>query len=397
MRKVSVYKCPHCGAKYKSLQTWGNHITSVHPGMIPDGWSYARYLYFIQTGKRHGNCIVCKNETEWNDVTKKYERFCKNPKCKEEYREMFKKRMISKYGKVHLLDDPEQQRKMLANKKISGTYTFRDGVKVTYTGTYELDFLKMLDMFLYFNGNDILCPSPHTYYYDYINENDKEHEGKHFFIPDAYIPSLNLEIEIKQNTNTHPKLLKIDKVKEQLKDEMMKNLTGVNYIKIVEKDYSEFFDLIDILGNSVATESAIVKFDEKYLFREKKEIRNLSEFKFGYLDKSLVSAYVNNCKSLSEIVFSPNSRGEILVDNDNVVGYYIVEDVEGIIWLKHLYVSSEYRGTKLGRKLFTRALNQYKITNIAVDITNEIAINIFMQYGFVEYSRNSTKLFLFKP
>ena len=43
------------------------------------------------------------------------------------YREQFKKRMIDKYGRVHLLNDPEQQRKMLQNRKISGYVEFKDG------------------------------------------------------------------------------------------------------------------------------------------------------------------------------------------------------------------------------------------------------------------------------
>ena len=42
-----------------------------------------------------------------------------------------------------------------------------------------------------FDSDDVMTPSPHTYYYEYGGE-------KKFYIPDVYIPSLNLEIEIKQ-------------------------------------------------------------------------------------------------------------------------------------------------------------------------------------------------------
>lgn len=244
MQAVSSYKCPHCGEKYKSLKVWGNHVSSKHPNLIPKGWSYARYFYFIQTGKKEGHCVECKNPTEWNEGSQKYERFCKNPKCKEVYRQRFVNRMMGTHGKVHLLNEPEQQRKMLAAKKISSEYTFKNGTKLPYTGTYELDFLKMLDTFLHFNPNDLMMPSPHTYYYDYKNPEDTEHEGRHFYIPDAFIPSLNLEIEIKQNTNKHPKILRIDKVKEAQKDAMMRTIPGINYIKIVEKSYSDFFEFI---------------------------------------------------------------------------------------------------------------------------------------------------------
>lgn len=218
---------------------------SQHPEIIPEGYTPARYFYYLQTGKTGNQCIICKSPTEWNEGTGKYERFCKNPKCKEQYREIFKKRMINRHGKVTLLDDPEQQRKMLEAKKNHGEMRFpADGGYIGYNSTYEQDFLLMLATFLKCNASDIMGPSPHTYYYEYKNPNDKEHEGRKFYIPDYWIPSLNLEIEIKQNTSTHLKILAIDKVKEAQKDEMMKKIPGVRYIKIVDKDYSEFFDLL---------------------------------------------------------------------------------------------------------------------------------------------------------
>ena len=39
MQKVKSYKCPSCGMKYKSLTTWGNHVSVHHPECIPQGWS----------------------------------------------------------------------------------------------------------------------------------------------------------------------------------------------------------------------------------------------------------------------------------------------------------------------------------------------------------------------
>jgi uncharacterized protein YdcH (DUF465 family) len=113
-----------------------------------------------------------------------------------------------------------------------------------YDSSYGKDFFEMLDTFLGWDGADIIAPSPHTYYYTY--------EGKeHFYIPDAYSTSLNLEIELKDggdNPNMHPKIQSVDKVKEKLKDEVMESLKDqVNYIKICNKDYSGFFALLSEL------------------------------------------------------------------------------------------------------------------------------------------------------
>jgi hypothetical protein len=203
-----------------------------------------QFYYYLKTKKKCGSCVICKKPTKWNAKTLKYHRFCDNPKCKEKYREMFKNRMIGKYGKVCLLDDPDQQKKMLANRSISGTYKWSDGSIKTYTGSYELSFLKFLDLMMNYDSSDVMCPSPHTYFYEYENK-------KHFYIPDFFIPSLNLEIEIKDggdNPNMHHKIQDVDKVKEKLKDEVMKsNKSNFNYLKIVNKNNQMFLNYLIVV------------------------------------------------------------------------------------------------------------------------------------------------------
>ena len=238
--------CKFCDKLMKDEEQYADHIETKHQEMIIPGMVPRQFVYFLRTGKTHGNCVMCKGETKWNPKTNKYHRFCDNPKCKEEYRETFKNRMIGKYGKVVLCNDPEMQRKMLAARKISGKYQFSDhnpNHVIPYTGSYELDFLMFLDLIMDFPFEDIMSPSPHTFFYEY--------EGKkHFYIPDVFIPSLNLEIEIKDggdNPNTHPKIMAVDKVKEQLKDAVMADKSvPFNYIKIVNKEYKKFFKYLEI-------------------------------------------------------------------------------------------------------------------------------------------------------
>ena len=151
--------------------------------------------------------------------------------------------MVGKYGKTTLLNDPDHQRKMLSHRKISGVYRWSDNpnIEISYTGSYELDFLKFLDIAMDFDGEDVIGPSPHTYYYIY--------EGKkHFYFPDFFIPSLNLEVEIKDggdNPNTHHKIVEVDKVKEKLKDEVITKNGTFSYIKIVNKEYRKFFTFLE--------------------------------------------------------------------------------------------------------------------------------------------------------
>ena len=239
--KRRIY-CNFCDYFCYDTDDYSSHLEKKHFESIPKNMTPDQFAYYLRTGKDHGNCIICKNNTSWNKITHKYNRFCNNPKCKERYRDIFKKRMIGKYGKTTLLDDPEQQKKMLANRKISGKYLWRDHVhEFTYTGSYEKSFLEFLDRVMNFDADDLMAPSPHTYWYEYNG-------NKHFYIPDFYIPSLNLEIEIKDggdNPNMHHKIQDVDKVKEQAKDDIMMN-NETNYIKIVNKKNEDFLKYLSM-------------------------------------------------------------------------------------------------------------------------------------------------------
>jgi hypothetical protein len=217
-------------AKYKM----GDHYDKIHKELLPKDMSGYQWFYYTMTGKDHGSCIICKNNTRFNNLSMKYSRFCDNPACKQKYRDEFKERMIGKYGKIHLLNDPEKQKEMLGNRKISGTYTWSDrSVTLNYAGSYELDFLKFLDLQCKWVSSDIISPSPHVFEYKY---NDQIH----FYIPDFFIPSLSLQIEIKGDGSS---IRNMDKNK--IKDELMRsNINYFNYIKIVNKNYKEFLDII---------------------------------------------------------------------------------------------------------------------------------------------------------
>lgn len=251
-QKRRIY-CKFCDFFCYSADDYVSHLEKHHNELIPENMTPWQFYYYLKTNKTHGNCIICKSETKWNETTHKYNRFCNNPKCKEKYREVFKNRMIGKYGKTTLLNDPEQQKIMLSKRKISGEYLWSDHVHVLqYTGTYEKSFLIFLDHVLNFDPNDILSPSPHTYWYDY--------EGKkHFYIPDFFIPSLDLEIEIKDggdNPNNHHKIQEVDKVKEQLKDEVMKK-NKFNYIKIVNKENKKILEYLDKARENINNDQPI--------------------------------------------------------------------------------------------------------------------------------------------
>ena len=247
--KPVTQKCLICGLKFKNKSYLVSHIEKKHGDQIPKDWSPSRYENYLRTGKEHGSCIVCKKNTDWNESTWKYNRLCGDPKCIQAVADKAENNCVNALGKgrKELLEDPEMQRKMIYSKKNSGKYEWTNGDELNdnnyYDSSTSKQFLEMLDVFLNLDPADVYSPSPNTYPYKY--------EGReHQYIPDHYIASLNLEVEIKEpkdNQNMHPKIQAVDKVKEKLKDEMMESRKDVNYIKINGNDYAEFFAYVNYL------------------------------------------------------------------------------------------------------------------------------------------------------
>lgn len=306
---MKKFKCPFCDEVTTELEGMHEHIEEEHETSLPANVSINEFYYSHRTGKTHGNCVMCKRPTKWNVNTNKYNRFCGREECKEQYVAEVRKRMVGKYGKTTLLNEPEHQKKMLKNRSISGTYKWSDNKHDTdYTGSYELDFLKYLDLFLEFDPNDVIMPSPHTYYYDY--------EGKqHFYIPDAFIPSLNLEIEIKDggdNPNMHHKIQDVDKVKERLKDEVMTSQKTRSYVKILNKEYSTFIQFLlmkkDEFSENGNTEKPvfILKKEKTYTTEELKEnalLESTSSFSTKLIDKQQrIAVYLEKIRDCENMV-----------------------------------------------------------------------------------------------
>jgi hypothetical protein len=103
-----------------------------------------------------------------------------------------------------------------------------DGREFVYTGEYERDFLEYCDRFLEWPGEDIVAPAPFEVIYVLDGK-------KHVYIPDAYLMSLDLVVEIK-GTSMYQKR---DREKEEAKDRVMAR-SEHSYIKIVDKKYDDF-------------------------------------------------------------------------------------------------------------------------------------------------------------
>ena len=231
-KKVRKYKCPYCdyrGTKEELV----HHVEEEHEELIPSEYTAARVVFNYIYKKSNGSCTICKKETEWDEVKWRYNRLCKNPKCKEEYVRQFRSRMVDVHGKETLLNDMEHQTKMLSNRSISGKYKFSDGGTRTYTGSYEKKLLEFMDKVMEIRSDDIITPGPIFEY---------EYEGEiHKFITDLYYIPYNLVFDVKDggtNVNTHPGK-ETNRQKQIAKEDAITKAGTHNYIRLTDNNFAQ--------------------------------------------------------------------------------------------------------------------------------------------------------------
>ena len=147
--KKRKYKCPFCDNRYDRVRMI-THIEKKHPEYISDDYTATRIVFNLVNKKEKGTCVMCGKESPWNEEKGRYDRFC-SPECVKAYTKLADRRLKDVTGKTkqELLKDPEYQNKvMLSHRSISGEYTFQNGSKKKYVGTYEKNFLRFMDVFL---------------------------------------------------------------------------------------------------------------------------------------------------------------------------------------------------------------------------------------------------------
>jgi ribosomal protein S18 acetylase RimI-like enzyme len=232
------YKCPYCNARLERSALI-KHVDKSHQELIPDGFTSTRIVYNSVNKTDGGKCRVCGKPTEWREDTGRYDVLCKDPKCKQKMRDDYKKNMLRVRGTYNILNDPEQQEKMLANRSISGEYQFSDGGKVGYTGTYEKKCLEFMDVVMQIKSDDIMSPGPSMEY--------TYNGAKHIYIPDFYYVPYNLIIEVKDGgDNPNTKLspgMKSSRERTIEKERMITDKGIYNYIRLTNNNFQQLIEV----------------------------------------------------------------------------------------------------------------------------------------------------------
>ena len=403
------YKCPYCDIKAIRGELV-DHVDKAHSDLIPENYTSARVVYDFINGKNYGTCMICKKKVfNWNDKINKYYNLCDDPKCRTKVREIALERHMKVYNKPTLLNDPQQQEKMLANRKISGTYTFTDGGKVTYTGKYEKNALEFMDKVLEIPSKDIQAPGPVLEY---------EFEGQtHKWITDIYYIPANLLIEVKDGgSNPNNRSMQSYRDKQIAKEEMITNLGKFNYIRLTDNNFVQLLNIFTDMKNEALTNEnpkATIHINESsriILIREEKsELDNsfkpkekikLSSFKKIRITEEIINRYKKEypllkhvrCKDTKEYVCD----GYMWMDNDKlvcVVGSCQYTD-DNTKWIVSLEITSEYKGHGLSKQILDFAVNTMKCNYLSVNKNNKIAKYIYDKYGFKVYYEDKTMYYM---
>jgi len=229
-KKERLYKCPYCNIR-KPRAKLPYHIDKYHSELVPEKMTSAQIVFNTINKKDHGTCSICGKETRWREDVWHYDRFCSS-KCKDTYVKTMKQRMINKYGTPHLLNDMEQQEKMLSKRSISGEYKFKDGGIRTYCGSYERKLLEFYDQVLNVKSDDIMTPGPIIEY--------EWNGATHKFITDLYYIPANLVHDVKDggdNPNTRP--MQDYRDKQIAKEKAIMELGKFNYIRLTNNDFKQ--------------------------------------------------------------------------------------------------------------------------------------------------------------
>ena len=268
------YKCPFCD-KHETREKLISHISKYHTELIPENQTAAQVVFNTINHKDHGTCVVCGKETEWNEDTYRYKRYC-SKKCKDILAQKAKANMMKVYGKTTLLNDPMQQEKMLANRSISGKYRFGDKT-FTFTGSYERKLLEFMDKVLHLDPNDIVMPGPVI---EYSNNGTKR-----FWITDCYYEPYNLVIEIKDGGDNPNNREMTDYRKKQIdKETAIMKLGKYNYIRLTNNDMPQLLEVFIDIKLSMQDEDyqngkyKIIKVNESTIFSENAEEKSNKEF-----------------------------------------------------------------------------------------------------------------------
>lgn len=106
------------------------------------------------------------------------------------------------------------------------------------------------------------------------------------------------------------------------------------------------------------------------------------------LTRDFIEKFKKNMKALSHIRTNENTKGVMLVDGENCIGFINTEVKDDGVWIQALEVSKEYQHQGYGQKLLEYGIKKLKATKLSVRKSNSHAIKLYKKNGFSVVDEN---------
>lgn len=160
--------------------------------------------------------------------------------------------------------------------------------------------------------------------------------------------------------------------------------------------YSENYTMDEIIAtrwrrhfSSLINESSIYYNNDMSILNESK----LNKFTKIELTKESIDLYKPKSKYLSHFRIGDDYKGFIWIDEkDNVVAATDVNTKTHIITA--IEISKEYQGNKLSYEILDIDVKELGAYELSVNKNNSIAIHVYEKYGFKEYKKDNTMIYM---
>lgn len=293
------YTCPYCNFR-ASKQDLIIHVNDVHSELIPKDYTASRVVFNHIYNKECGRCTECGKPTEWDEEHCRYKRQCSD-ECRKHYSDKMHSNVENVYGYWNMCSNTEHLKKMLAGRRISGKYRFKNSSGThSYVASYEHKLLEFEDTVCNIDAKDLFCPGP-IIEYQYTNPSTGSTENA-IWITDQYYTLYNLIIEVKDGgDNPNTRDMPLYRAKQIGKEESIKKLNKYNYIRLTNNEFNQLLYAFAILKmqdtdeySYFINESAYPELDPKYgllLIQSFKEGRTISDW------------YVSNSPLLEDLLY----------------------------------------------------------------------------------------------
>ena len=130
-------------------------------------------------------------------------------------------------------------------------------------------------------------------------------------------------------------------------------------------------------------------------FESKKDM-NLSQFHRMNLSDAMVQQFGPQYPSVKHIRINKDTKGYCWIDDNNkLVAIINTEEKEDdTIWIQAFEIFAPYKGHGLSKQILDVAVKQFRVTNLSVNIDNEVALKIYKSYGFKKYKKTDSMIFM---